>query len=271
MNTIKSLTFAVMAVYGLASCNGPNAGYYTSPFVSADEFVDSLNYIDGAYSEVMLYEDETYRGAPDGSDDYFVIWDDAFGEYKSFSLNFLRTLEYYDYTRNTDALASEFRVFEDNDILTGRPYGDGFNYEVVDYDPFTDSYWGVESGAEYEDEIESTNVNLIAAKKEQKKFIKQASAISAEYKLNIQKSMSLVSLGYKVKQMKNKGDLSIQDLSVLSKDIEKMTGVAVADFVASVDDAAAKEKMLQQAADKLKTSSTNLEQKLLPELFGINL
>jgi len=258
--TISSLLF-------LASCNDDYVEAYTSPNVSVDSFVDSLNYVDGNLdSYVELYD--TYRDEDEGLDNWFVIWDDFYGEHKAVSLQYIRSIIYYDYVRNTDSLANEFRAIEADDIAIGELEGDFFgdDYEVVDYFEFDDVFVGRNSGWEYEDEDQTSDVNLMAAKVAQKKFLTLASAVSFEFKVSISTAMGLVTLGDKMATMKSKGDLSTEDQAALSKDLQKLTGVSIADLANN-----SKEVVLEKAAKTLGTSAINLEQKLLPELFGIEL
>lgn len=255
---------------------GSTLGLYTSSSISVDAFVNSLNNVDvdsDYYSEVELYADETYRYLDEGLDDWFVIYDGKFDENKAVSLQYIRTIQYYDYMSNNDSLAAEFRAIENDDILAGDLYGDTFgnDYEVVDYDASTDSYWGVNSGYEYEDEAQTTDVRLMAAKEAEVQFIKKASAVSFEFSVGMPTAMTLVSLGQKLESMSKSGELSSEDFAVLANDMEKIAGANLADLAKASQDAEAKEALIQKVADKVGTTAANVEQKLLPELFGINL
>lgn len=286
--TLKTLSTSLVlaGMMSLASCtggggtstggnNGGNTstwGTYQSPYVTVNQFVDSLNYIDGTFSYVELYTDETFRSMMAGEEDWFVIWDDSFGEHKAVSLQYIRSIVYYDYMSNTDALASEFRAIEADDIANGDLYGDfwGDNYEVVDYDPITGIYYGVVTGLEYEDGEETTDVSLMAAESAEMKFYKKAAAISYEFNVNISSAMGLVTLGDKLSGMASKGELSAEDMAVISEDIQKLTNVSAAEMMAAAVDADAKEVALNKASEKLGTSAANIEQKLLP-MLGIQL
>ncbi len=266
MKSMIILTISSLLLF--ASCNDVDyVDAYTSPNVSVDSFVDSLNYVDGNLdSYVELYD--TFRDEDEGLDNWFVIWDDFYGEYKAVSLQYIRSIIYYDYVRNTDALADEFRAIEADDIAVGELNGDFFgdDYEVVDYFEFDDVFVGRNSGWEYEDEDQTSDVNLMAAKIAQKKFLTLASAVSYEFKVSISTAMGLVTLGEKMETMKSKGDLSLEDQSALSADLQKLTGVSLNDLANN-----SKEVILAKAAKNLGTNAVNLEQKLLPELFGIEL
>lgn len=288
-SNMKTLTNSLFlcGMLTLASCSGGSGGggsygggggsstygAYSSPLASANQFVDSLNYVDGANSFVELYGDETIRSAIPGEDSWFVIWDDKYGENKAVSLEYIRSIVYYDYMANTDALASEFRAIESDDIAAGDLYGDyyGDDYEVVDYDPITGIYYGVNSGYEYEDSEETTDVSLMAAESQEMKFFKKASAISYEFSVSISTAMGLVTLGDKVSSMTAKGDLSAEDMAVIGADIEKLTSVSVADLMAAAVDPSAKDAAVEKAATKLGTTAANIEQRILPELVGIEL
>ena len=62
-------------------------GAYQSANILASEFVSSLNSVDSTYSSrVELYTNETLRSQTAGQDDWFVIYDAKFSEYKAVSL-----------------------------------------------------------------------------------------------------------------------------------------------------------------------------------------
>ena len=289
--SMKNATSALLlsGMLTLASCSGGGGGTYTggggtgggggstygaysSPLATVDAFVDSLNYVDGANSFVELYTDETIRSGIAGEEDWFVIWDDAFGENKAVSLQYIRSIIYYDYMANTDALASEFRDIEADDIAAGDLYGDyyGDDYEVVDYDPITGIYYGVNSGFEYEDGEETTDVSLMAAESAEMKFFKKASAISYEFSVSISAAMGLVTLADKMSGFTADGELSAEDMAAISGDIQKLTNLSATDLMQAAVDSEKMEENKQIAAEALGTTAANLEQRLLPAL-GIQL
>lgn len=257
--------------------SGSTYGTYQSGSISVDTFVMALNRLEGHGSNdsyVELYADETIRSTYVGEDDWFVIWDDKYNENKAVSLQYIRSIVYYDYYSNSTALAEEFRAIERDDILAGELNGDydGYDYEVVDYDYYTDTFVGRNSGFDYEDETTSKDVSLLAAEKEQKQFLKKAANVSLAYSVNIETAMSLVTLGEKAEQLKSKngGELTITDQVALAGDVEKFTGATMADILAASTDKAAKDAMILKVASKIGTSAANLENKLLPELLNIN-
>lgn len=287
MKNIRSLILLFVSALGLMACSGGSSGGsqgggnpgpslrdLTSPNITADAFVSALNTVDrsdgyaGAFSEIELYSDETYRSTLAGQDEWFVIWDDKFEEYKAVSLQYVRTIVYVDYVQSNTSLAGEFRDIETDDIESGYIFGDpsGDDYEVVEYDSSDDYFYGVNSGYAYEDESETTDVNLMAAQAQEKKFFKKAAAVSFAFNMNFGKAMSLVTLGSKVESMMNDGDLSAADMLDLSTDLQGLTGVTLAE-VYSGD----KAEVLEKVATGLGTSAASVEQKLLPELFGIKL
>ncbi|MBT3585018.1 MAG: hypothetical protein HN509_08930 [Halobacteriovoraceae bacterium] len=285
----KSLNFSVMLMSSavLVACGGGGGGgsssggggsstygQYSSAGATATSFVDALNDVDLAASDIVLYEDETYRSQIAGEEEWFVIYDDKYQEYKAVSLQYVRAIIYYDYYSNDFAMADEFRNIESDDIFAGDINGDFFgdNYEVVDYDPFTDSYWGTNSGFEYEDEDETTDVNLMTAEKEKVEFFKKASAISYTFNVKIQTAMSLVTLGKKVEKMvgKTQGEITAEDQAALMKDITKITGVeSLSEVLEASTDAGKKKDLLAKVAKKIGTTAGNLESRLLPEVFGV--
>lgn len=270
----------------LASCGGggggggvyvPPSSYgtQTSPNIFASEFVSSLNSVDGTYStRVELYANETLRSAVAGQEDWFVIYDAKYSEYKAVSLQYIRSIVYYDYYSNNNAVASEFRNIERGDIIGGELNGDyyGNDYEVVDR--LSSGYFeGRNSGYLYEDEASSTDVSLLAKEQEQKKFFDKAAKVSFVYNVSIETSMSMVTLGSKIEKMlkRSNGELTQEDQVALLGDIKSLTGVSVEELQKAATDSVAKKDVLAKVAAKVGTSAQNLEDKFLPEVFGINL
>lgn len=265
---------------GTSSGGGTTApstyGAYTSPDVLASEFVSALNSVDGTYSSaVQLYTNETLRSQQAGQEKWFVIWDAKFSEYKAVSLNYVRTIVYYDYYSNNRAVASEFRSIERGDVLGGRYNGDtyGNDYEVVDYHTSTGYYEGRNSGYLYEDEAGSTDVSLLAKEQEKMKFYAKAAKVSFAYNVSIETSMSMVTLGSKIERMLSHGNgqLTEADQVALLGDLKTLTGVSVEEIAKAATDTKMKADVLAKIADKIGTSAQNLEQKFLPEVFGVYL
>jgi len=285
MKSIKSLLFGALLgamALNLSSCGGGGGGgstwgAYSSPYVSAQSFVNGLNNADFApsYDEsfIILGTDETIRSSYIGEDDWFVIYDAKYDEYKAVSLQYIRSIVYYDYYSNSTGLAEEFRDIETDDIFAGYVNGDAFgdDYEVVDYDSWTGTYVGRESGWDYEDEEGTTDVLLMAAEKQKKAFIKKAAAVSYAYNVGIETSLSLVSLGYKVEKAisKGKGELTADDQAAVLGDLEKLTGKTFTEILEASTDADKKAAMVKDIASKIGTTAQNLEDRILPELFNV--
>jgi hypothetical protein len=131
---------SLLATAALSSCGGGGVtyGYYNTPYISATQFVNALNDVDNApyydESEIILYTDETIRSAQPGQDDWFVIWDAEFNQYKAVSLQYIRAITYYSYYSSSFQTAEEFREIEADDRFYGYFDGDlfGNDYEVVD-------------------------------------------------------------------------------------------------------------------------------------------
>ncbi|PIP91315.1 MAG: hypothetical protein COW01_05475 [Bdellovibrionales bacterium CG12_big_fil_rev_8_21_14_0_65_38_15] len=268
----------------LAACTGGGGGStstygaYYSPTASVSQFVSALNSIEGYNADgsyVELYTDETIRSTYAGEDDWFVIYDDKYNEYKAVSLQYIRSIVYYDYYSNATSLAREFRSIERDDINFGDINGDfwGDDYEVVDYDYWTNTFIGRNSGFQYEDEAATTDVSLMTAELEQKEFIKKAANVSFAFNVGIETSMSLVTLGKKAEELvkKSGGELTTADELALTNDLQKLTGVSLAEVMAAANDQAAQDDLVGKIADKIGTSASNLENKILPELFGLQL
>lgn len=249
---------------------GSTYGTYQSGSVTVDAFVNALNRIEGYgddQSFVELYADETIRSTYVGEDDWFVIWDDKYSENKAVSLQYIRSIVYYDYYSNTTALAEEFRAIETDDILSGELNGDyyGDDYEVVDYDYYTGTFVGRNSGFDYEDGTTSKDVSLLAAEKEQMKFFHKAAKISSEYSINIASAMSLITIHEKASEA-----TTLEDQIALTGSLEKYTGASMSDILEAATDKTAREEMIKTVANNIGTSAANLENKLLPELVNIN-
>lgn len=288
IETTKKSLLALTALATIASCGGGGGGggtsstygSYSSPYVSAQSFVNSLNDVDG-YSDNELVKDEwdTVRSSWD-SEDFFVIYDAEYDEYVSVSLQYVRTITYYDYYSSNFNLATEFRDIQDDDDFFNGLIGDGYgdDYEIVDYSHTDiwgeDYYRGFDSGLLYEDADETTDVSLMAADKEKAEFYKKAADVSFAYSIDMKTSLSLVTLGTKVEKMldRSKGEqLTKADELALVSDIEKVTGASYAEFNEAATNSEVKEDLVAKIAAKLGTNSDNLENRLLPEVFGIEL
>jgi hypothetical protein len=284
MKTLLKVSMLSMLM-ALASCGGgggggsvgggSSIGTHTSPYILASDFVNSLNSVDGTYSSrVELYTNETLRSKVAGQDDWFVIYDAKFAEYKAVSLQYIRSIQYYDYYSNNKAVASEFREIERDDILVGKTDGDYFgdDYEVVDR-LYSGYFEGRESGYLYEDEANSTDVSLLAKEADQKKFFAKAAKVSFVYNVSIETSMSMITLGSKMEKMLSRanGELTQEDQIALTSDMKTLTGVTLEEMQKAAQDSSVKEDVLAKVAAKIGTSTQNLESKILPEVFGINL
>lgn len=262
---------------GGSSSGGTTSTYgaYTSANILASDFVSSLNSVDGTYStRIELYTNETLRSQQPGQEDWFVIYDAKFSEYKAVSLQYVRSIVYYDYYSNNRAVASEFRSIERSDVLAGNLNGDiyGNDYEVVDR--LSSGYFeGRQSGYLYEDEATSTDVSLMAREQEQKKFFAKAAKVSFVYNVSLETSMSMVTLGAKIEKMlsRSNGELTQEDQIALLGDLKQLTGVGFDEIQKAAVDSEAKKDVIAKVADKIGTSAQNLEQKFLPEVFGITL
>ena len=282
MNVKKAL-LATASLVILSGCPGGGTSliydYYTSPNITANQFVNALNDVDNAplfdESELVLDINETIRGG----DDWFVIWDQEAGDYKAVSLQYIRSIVYYDYIQSNYGTADEFRNIEANDILNGDFFGDplGLDYETVDYigdDAFgTPIFQGVNTNLLYEDQEESFDVSLAAGEAEMMKKAQKASSLSFAYNLDIKTSLALVSLGEKVENKlgTNSGELTLEDQVDLMGDITHLTGVTLSDLEGITTGSVDKKEALNKAAKKIGTSSSSLQQRLLPEVFGISL
>ena len=67
----------------------------------------------------------------------------------------------------------------------------------------------------------------------------------------------------------SEGDLTVEDQTAVLGDLEKLTGKTFAEVLEASTDAAKKNAMVKEIASKIGTSSQNLEDRILPELFNI--
>jgi hypothetical protein len=83
--------------------------------------------------------------------------------------------------------------------------------------------------------------------------------------------MSMVTLGSKIEKMLShgNGELTKDDQAALLGDLKILTGVSVEDIQAAGVDSKIKSDVLAKIAEKIGTNAQNLEQKFLPEVFGI--
>lgn len=269
----------MLSLISLIGCSGDDNNvskdYFTSPSVVAEQFIDALNRIDPQLANSFLVRDidESERTYQPGQEEWFVIYDAKFDEYKAVSLQYIRTIVYFDYHRNSNSLAREFRSIEDSDIATGYWDGDpwGDDYEVADYDDWTDLYYGRNSGFAYEDEDQVFDVSLMQAEREEREFIQKAAALSYEYSLSVETSMSLISLGEKMQGMIHQSQgITEGDQMALWSDFEKLSGVEMGDVLSATQaDRETREELLDRIAEQIGTTSMSLEYQILPEIFGI--
>ncbi len=254
-------------------------GAYQSPYITATQFVNSLNDVDGTSgldaSDIVLYEDETVRSTWD-TEDWFVIYDGLRSEYKAVSLQYIRSIVYYDYYSNNYSAADEFRNIEEDDMFYGDFDGDfyGDDYEDVTFNSYDGYFYGEVTGYQYEDEVETHDVNLLASEQEELALYNKVSKISYTYKVSLETATSLAKLGDKVEGMLKKGsdqqELTLEDQASLLKDIEGIAGVTLQEVVAAGLDSEKKEEVMKKISSKMGTTPQQLEDQILPELLGFN-
>ena len=119
----------------------------------------------------------------------------------------------------------------------------------------------------------STDVSLLAAEDEQMRFIEKAARLSVAYSVGMEASLSLVGLAEKTQSMlgKNNGELTSQDEMAFALDLQKLSGVSLSDVIKATQSAQSQKEMIKKIANKIGTSTVNLETRILPELFGVEL
>lgn len=258
---------------------GSSYGAHSSPYVTASGFVDALDDVDGAsfpYDNYIVKDEyDTIRN----DEDWFVIWDQEYQENVAVSLQYLRSIVYYSYYSSNNNLADEFRDIQSDDEYFNGLIGDGYgnDYEIVDYygsDSYGDPvYVGYDSGLFYEDEQQTYDVSLMSGEAEGRAFYEKAAKVSYAYSVGIETSLALVTLGDKVEKMLDKtdGEITLEDQMALVSDLEHMTGVTLQEVNEAAQSPAAKENLVKRVADKIGTTSSNLEQRILPDVLGLEL
>lgn len=288
-----SLAFILLTLITVTGCGGgggggatpvtsggttanPVYGQYNSPNISFNSFLDALQSVDGHRS----YSASTPNSL---NHSYYVIWDPETNKNIAVDMQYIRTIVYFDYYSNDQAVAAEFRQLQASSSNPDGSRNDDhrINWEYVDTmwmynwdeEKWQDNYVGRISGTYYEDEMQTTDVSLMSAEKEHEKFIRKAAQISAAFHMSLSASLSMVSLGNKIETMisRNNGELTNEDESALLSSMQALTGVSFADIAAAAEDADKKDEVISKIAAKLGTSAQNLEQRILPEVLGITL
>ena len=68
---------------------------------------------------------------------------------------------------------------------------------------------------------------------------------------------------------KGKSEILPEDQKALTADIERLTGKTFKDVLAASTDSKKKAELLKDVAKKIGTTTGNLENRLLPEVFGV--
>jgi len=274
---LLNLGLFLVTTLTLVSCGGGGGGgsqstygAYRSPSILASEFVAAINSVDATYtSEVVLYADETLRSKVAGQDQWFVIWDAKYSENKAVSLQYIRSLVYYDYYANNRGVASEFRKIERDDILKGDVYGDfyGEDYEVVRA-VGNGYYQGKVSGYLYDDAMESKDTSLAMRVGVEDANVVKAAKVSGVYGVSLTAALDLVNLGNDVSRKLDRsgGVLTKADEAQVLAGMKQVLGVGVDELNAAVLDTQKREEVLATIANKLGTTTQTLEGKIIPSL-----
>lgn len=258
---------------------GSSYGAHSSPYITANGFVNALNNVDNAsfpYDNYIVKDEwDTIRN----DEDWFVVWDEEYQENVAVSLQYLRSIVYYSYYSSNSNLADEYRDIQADDQYFTGLIGDGYgnDYEIVDYygsDSYGDPvYIGYDSGLFYEDEQQTYDVSLMSGEAEGRAFYEKAAKVSYAYSVGIETSLALVTLGEKVEKMLDKtdGEITLEDQMALVSDLEHMTGVTLQEVNEAARSLEAKDDLVQRVADKIGTTSSNLEQRIMPDIFGLEL
>lgn len=264
----------------------------TDPTMTASRLVQGLNSItpsttdqygevDKNISSLVRTPSEAARTNVPGETPWFVIWDGKSDTYKAVSLNYIRTMT-YDYKKwwlhadseNCNSINRCPRDSSDDDFAStfrGVPMS-GDTVEEVDYDAVTGMYRGRISGFEYEDEAQTYDVSLMAAEKEEMANVQKAANLSLAYQINIQTSVALVQLSEQLERtLKRSNGLTMEDQQSLTKTVFSIAGISAAEVVKASLSEKSQQEMINKIADRIGTSATNLENRILPDLLGVEL
>jgi len=269
-------SFTIVALlFSFFGCNGSDNGYQRA----ANRFVRSLNIADSGLfssydSELILYTNETERSLVSGEGDWFVIYDDRRDRYTAVRIGYLRGLAGYSFEEYFGELGDSYRGNEGFNRLFGNTDGDsgGDNYEAVDL--ASDGYfYGRESGYAYEDEDFVSDVNLLVAIAQEKRFYQRVANISYAHSIAPASAARLLVLGKKVEAMQSRGgqQLSAADSKIVLKELEGLSGVSQEELLKLSSDSREKGRILQKISTHIGTTAQNLEDHILPELFGLSL
>ncbi len=301
MLNVKSFMLTLTASALLVSCGGSGSGggggngggysgggsgntqdWRSSATISVNQFVNALNDVDGAvdygnYDDISFavkYTDETVRG-----EGFFVYFDSEFSEYVAVDIDYLRTIEYWDYYSSNTGLADTFRTIQDDDEYINDLIGDGdgLDYEIVDYfdtDYYTgeDFYIGFDSNELYEDEADIADTGLAVANEEEKQLYNKASSYSVAFKIPMDKALSLASLEKELKRMAadaTNGELSEDDTEAMITNFEHFTGVSMVEFNQAKEDGTLRESLVKEVKANIGTDSSDFEDQVLSQVFDI--
>lgn len=293
MLNVKGLATLALASTILVSCGGgggrggnggggsQSEGWRSSSYITVNQFVNALNNVDGTVDTggwdanfAVKYTDETVRG-----EGFFVYYDVAYDEYVAVDIDYLRTIEYWDYYSSNTGLASTFRDIQNDDEIMMDLIGDGqgLDYEIVDYfdtDLVTgeDFYIGFDSDELYEDEANVTDTGLMVANSEESELYKKAANYSVAFKIPAEKALSLATLEKEMKKMaanaKN-GELSEEDSLALVENFEHFTGVSIEDFQQAQADGSLKEQLIEEVKANLGTEANSFGEQVLTSVFDL--
>jgi hypothetical protein len=278
----KTLVGLVLSA-ALVGCDGGGGGGSTfgpktSPSVSANGFISALNSVDGASFPFESYMIKDQWDTVRSNETWFVIYDAEYNQDVAVSLQYLRSIVYYAHFSSNNNLAREFRDIQSDDQFFNGFIGDfhGNNYEVVVYD-FTDVwgedyYRGTRSGLLYEDEGSSFDVSMMAGEKEEIAFYQKAANVSFTYSLGIEASLALVNLGQKVEKSmgQSRGNITLEDQVAIMSELSSIAGVTLEDINKAAQNSQAKAELIEDIADRIGTTASNLEQRILPDLLGLD-
>ena len=270
VGTINGKRFAVTEDLG-ESCNAYECtsrsrntpASYTVQYDAYGERIDS---------RLVRGPGETARTQVAGQDAWFVIYDSVDLKYKAVSLNYLRSISTEFFEGGENRFGRFYRLSQVEETVRNSPQN-GDSYEEVSYDAVTDMFRGSLSGFAYEDQAETKDVSLMAAEQEEIGFYQKAANLSVAYSLGIEASTTLVALAEHTETLlkRNNGSITNEDKQAFTNVITSVAGITPADVLKAAASEQSKDALIRRIAQRIGTSATNLENRILPELFSISL
>lgn len=226
--------------------------------------------------------------------DWIVIWDANNHAYKAVDVGYLRQIEiserqrvhgtseefYEKYIGEDEYGNSDYSTYYNSPVIISRtgeifigddtPTAD--TWEYVTYDRENNIFTGTTTGFKYEDEEATYDVSLMTAEKEETERYQRVGNLSAHFQMSVQTSMALVQLSdFAMRASKQNGGFTKNDQLAFESGLSSIAGVTAGDVIKAIATGSDETEIVEKIAKKIGTSSANLKDRILPELFGIEL